>query len=32
VAKVLHEDEEVLDETENGMEIENNNGENTNQE
>jgi DNA gyrase subunit A len=32
VAKVLHEEEEVLDETENGTEIENNNEENTNQE
>ena len=32
VAKVLHEEEEVLDETENGTEIENNNTENTNQE
>ncbi|MFD0763020.1 DNA gyrase subunit A [Lutibacter aestuarii] len=32
VAKVMHEDEEEFDETENGTEIENNNEENTNQE
>jgi len=32
VAKVFHEEEEVIDEIENGTEIENNNEENTNQE
>jgi DNA gyrase subunit A len=32
VAKVMHEDEEEFDETENGTEIENNNEENKNQE